>query len=48
MKTLGSVDYFGWHKHDKNYVEYLDQMYHSILKEDHIHASTPNAFIVMA
>lgn len=27
---------------------YLDQMYHSIPKEDHVHASTPYALIVMA
>lgn len=30
------------------YLVYLDQMYHGILKEDHVHASTPNALIVMA
>lgn len=29
-------------------LKYLDQMYHGVLKEDHVHASTPNALIVMA
>lgn len=27
--------------------QYLDQMYHSILKEDHVHASTPNSLVVL-
>lgn len=34
--------------HNKNCIlKYLNQMYHCILKEDHVHASSPDALIVM-